>query len=115
MTFLKNNEEKISYLLVVSVLLLFSILILWNASWVFDIFYVDDEQFVSGTAIGKPVYAWSGNGRFWPLGLFDYNCLLLLFPHGASPFVHFMYNCVTMFISCFSLFSYLNHVLQENN
>ena len=111
--FLQLNQKKISYLLIFLVLLLFSILILWNANWVFDIFYVDDEQFVSATAIGKPVYAWSGNGRFWPLGLFDYNWLLLLFHQGASPFVHFAYNCFTMFVTCFALFSYLNHILQN--
>lgn len=109
----QSRVGKTSYLFMVPILLFFSILILWNANWVFDIFYVDDEQFVSATAVGKSVYAWSGASRFWPLGLFDYNWLLLLFPQGASPFVHFLYNCVTMYVTSFSLFSYLNHIFQE--
>ncbi len=112
-SFPQLRQKRFYYILISLVLLLFSILILYNANWVFDIFHVDDEQFVSATAIGKPVYAWSGSGRFWPLGLFDYNWLLLLFPKGASPFSHFVYNCLTMFVTCFVLFSYLNRVLKN--
>lgn len=107
--FIKNNKEKISYLLVIFVLILFSVLILWNANWVFDMFWADDYQFVSRTAIGKPSHAWTGEGRFWPLGLCDY-CLLLAVPYGKTVTAHFVYNCTTMIVSSLLFFGFLKRL-----
>lgn len=41
-------------------------------------------QIMMTTGIGRYCRTWSEKGRFWPLGLFDYNVLLLLFPNGAD-------------------------------
>lgn len=106
LAFFRHNTEKVSYLFVLFTLFVFSILILWNANWVFGMFWADDYQFVSTTAVGKPSRAWTGFGRFWPLGLCDYS-LLLAIPYGTSEIVHFAYNCITMIVASLFFFSYL--------
>lgn len=111
----KNEEEKtlyrriISYALVYSTLAVICCVILWDAGWVFDIFFGDDYQLVNTTAIGKNAHSWTGNGRFWPLGLCDY-CLLLLIPRGTTVTAHFLYNCVTMILSSAMFFSFLKKI-----
>ncbi|MBR1735084.1 MAG: hypothetical protein IJ730_06555 [Alphaproteobacteria bacterium] len=108
-----TDKQKISYSIVVFALILFSSLILWNANWVFELFWADDYQFVSTTAIGRPSHAYTGVGRFWPLGLCDY-CLLLLIPYGTTVTAHLIYNCVTMIISSLLFFSFLRNILKNN-
>ena len=47
--------------------------------------YIDNFQFTDfslrGTPLSMPI--WRGNGRFWPLGLQEYNFLALLLQHTA--------------------------------
>lgn len=47
-------------------------MITWNANWIFDGFWADDYRLIRTTAIGRPSHSWTGNSRFWPLGLCDY-------------------------------------------
>ncbi len=77
-------------------------------------FWADDYQFVATTAIGRPSHAWTGGGRFWPLGLCDYS-LLLAIPYGTTITVHFIYNCITMFASSLLFLSFLKKSLGRNS
>ncbi|MDR1375472.1 MAG: hypothetical protein LBJ45_01515, partial [Holosporaceae bacterium] len=78
---MKNIPSKIiSYLILSAILSLMCGCILWEANWVFNgPYFPEDWQFLSTTAVGIPSRAWTGSGRFWPLGLCDYS-ILLLFP-----------------------------------
>ena len=108
------NKQKLCDVAVAVILAALCALILWNANWVFEMFWADDNQFVSTTAIGKPSHAWAGEGRFWPLGLCDY-CLLLLIPFGTTVTAHFIYNCATMIISSWLFFRFLKKSVGENS
>lgn len=69
--------------------------ILWDANWIFG----DDHQILATTAINKTgLHGHRGGGRYWPLGLWDYN-LLVFIPGGSSPFGHYLYNSVTLLLS----------------
>ena len=108
------DKYKLCDVVIALVLAMFCGLILWNANWVFEMFWADDNQFVSTTAIGKHSHAWTGGGRFWPLGLCDY-CLLLLIPFGTTVTAHFIYNCATMIISSWLFFRFLKKSVGENS
>ena len=62
----------ISRIILYAILLILSCVILWDTNWIFDMFWADDYQLVGTTAIGKNAHSYTGNGRFWPLGLCDY-------------------------------------------
>ena len=102
----KNTSLVISRAIICTILLLLSILILWDANWIFDMSLGDDYQLVGTTAVGKNAHSYTGNGRFWPLGLCDY-CLLLLLPYGTTVTAHFLYNCVTMILASLMFFAFL--------
>lgn len=96
--------------LIIGILILCGIsLIVWNANWTFG----DDSQFLLTTAVGKPIFGWSGAGRFWPLGLADYNILLIL-PFGDTPIAHFIWNSVLFLIGMLSLFKFLTEVTEKD-
>ena len=104
----------ISRIILYAILLILSCVILWDTNWVFDMFWADDYQLVGTTAIGKNAHSYTGNGRFWPLGLCDY-CLLLLIPYGKTVTAHFLYNCVTMIFASVMLFSFIDRVTENKN
>ena len=82
-------NKTIAYL-IMGIAIAFGItLIMYDANWV----YGDDSQFWISTAIGKPIFGWHGDGRFWPLGLADYNILLLM-PFGHTVTAHYLWNSV---------------------
>lgn len=112
--FFSFDKQRLSYLFVSLALLAICSIILWDANWVFEMFWADDYQFVSTTAIGRPSHAWTGAGRFWPLGLCDY-CLLLLIPYGTTVTAHFIYNCVTMIVASLFFFEFLKRIVGENS
>jgi hypothetical protein len=74
----------------VSVLVIW--LIMYRAAWVFG----DDHQFLATTAINKYILLAPDSGRFWPLGLFHYNLLVvfsrLLARQETSAAAHFILN-----------------------
>ncbi|MBQ7674489.1 MAG: hypothetical protein IJT36_08305 [Alphaproteobacteria bacterium] len=111
---LSFDKHKLSYFLVSLVLVAICSIVLWNANWVFELFWADDYQFVSTTAIGRPSHAWTGAGRFWPLGLCDY-CLLLLIPYGTTVTAHFIYNCITMIIASLLFFEFLKKLVGKHS
>jgi hypothetical protein len=86
---------------------------LWKANWTFGLWSAVDEcQFLRTTAVGKPSHAWSGNGRFWPLGLCDY-CILLFLPFGNTATAHYLYNCVMLILASFMLHKFLNKICKN--
>lgn len=75
-------------------------IILYKAQWT----YGDDLQFLVSTAVGDPIPSWVGMqpaiGRFWPLGLIDYD-LLLWVPADYKCIAHFILSafsfvCLTL-------------------
>ena len=108
----KNTSLIISRAIICAILLLLSIVILRDANWIFDMSLGDDYQLVGTTAVGKNAHSYTGNGRFWPLGLCDY-CILLLLPYGTTVTAHFLYNCVTMILASVMLFSFLNKITAD--
>lgn len=95
---LNNNFNSVfAYLLLIISLLVLSFFVIYNADWAFG----DQLQFLKTTAIGKvlPInnYIIPSLGRFFPLGLMDYN-LLLLFPNGESALAHYTLNIISFFI-----------------
>ncbi len=86
-------------------------LIFKDLNWVLG----DDDLFLRTTMLGKPSHAWTGKGRFFPLGLGDYSVLLLL-PGviGQTIEAHFGYNIIIMVLSILMLFKFFNKVNQNN-
>ncbi|MBE6447427.1 MAG: hypothetical protein E7015_03005 [Alphaproteobacteria bacterium] len=109
-----HNSHSVSYWIVIFLLIILSAIVLWDANWVFEIFWADDYQLVSTTAMGRPSHSYTGSGRFWPLGLCDY-CLLLLIPYGKTITAHLIYNCVTMIIASLLFFEFLKKLVGRNS
>jgi hypothetical protein len=84
--------------------------IIHNANWLLG----DQLQFLRTTALNKvlPIrnYVIPTLGRFFPLGLMDYN-LLLLFPMGYTATAHFILNAVSFLIFVIAFFFLLYEML----
>ena len=105
LTLTKNKANLIFAFLVLAA----SIVVLWDANWTLG----DDNQFITTTAIGLPVYGWCGSGRFFPLGLFD--CSVLLFvPFGNTAVAHLLYSCVMMISSSVIFFNLLKKITNHD-
>lgn len=79
--------------------------ILRDANWLFmGSMPGDDYQFLMTTAIGKASHGSTWSSRFWPLGLSDYSVLLLFGSIGRTAFAHYVWNCITLVISCGLMF-----------
>ena len=79
--------------------------ILHNANWLFmGSMPGDDYQFLMTTAVGKASHGSTWSSRFWPLGLSDYSLLLLFGQCGRTAIAHYIWNCVTLVISCLLMF-----------
>lgn len=113
-SFLRNNQQAIEYLLVGTILTAICTLILWNANFIFEMFWADDYMFVSTTAVGRPSHAWTGMGRFNPLGQCDYSILLAI-PYGTTVIAHFLYNCATMVTSSLLFFFFLKKLMNDKS
>ena len=93
-----KRTQKIAFVAALSVfaIYLFCLVffIIYKAQWT----YGDDHQFLVSTAIGKPIPSWVGTqpaiGRFWPLGLVDYN-LLLWVPADFKCVAHFVLSALS--------------------
>ena len=85
------------------------VLIMWDANWTFG----DDSQFLCTTAVGKPVFGWSGAGRFWPLGLAGYNILLII-PYGYTATAHFLWNSLLFLICMLCLYKFLIEITDKD-
>lgn len=101
----------LSYFILIISLAFVGCLVFKDLNWVLG----DDYQFLTTTMIGKPSHSWSGPGRFWPLGLWDYSVLLLL-PKtiGQTIEAHFAYNLITMSIAVFTLYHLFNKINEKN-
>lgn len=89
-------ETYISFLILIFTSSLLVYYILLNANWVFG----DDAEFLRTTAIGKMesiFYHASGDGRFFPLGHYDFN-VLTFFSAGKSPFAHYLWVAISFII-----------------
>lgn len=102
------------YVLTCLVILLLCFFILFNANWLLG----DQLQFLRTTAIGKvlPIenYIIPELGRFFPLGLMDYN-LLLVFPFEISAYSHYVLNAISFLIFAFSFFFLLLRISTSFN
>ncbi|MDR0555515.1 MAG: hypothetical protein LBG20_00675 [Holosporaceae bacterium] len=97
------------FILVITLLTIF-VCILWNANWIFG----DDHQIVRTTAMNKTgLYGHRGGGRYWPLGLFDYN-LLVFIPFGCTPLGHYVYNVVIFLLTFVCTACLLKTIVHEN-
>ncbi|MEL4894651.1 hypothetical protein [Crocosphaera sp. Alani8] len=71
--------------------------------------YIDNFQFTDfslrGTPLSMPI--WRGNGRFWPLGLQEYNFLALL---GKSQLIYRSYSIFQLIILIFAVGKILDKV-----
>ena len=85
------------------------ILIIWDCNWRFG----DDIQFLFTTASSKPIFTWFGSGRFFPLGLADYNVLLLV-PFGYTVTAHFVWNSILWLFCMFFLFNFLKEITNKD-
>ena len=106
--FQKNSDfniqinKTIAYSIIGIVIAFGIILIMYDANWV----YGDDCQFWTSTAIGKPIFGWQADGRFWPLGLADYNILLLM-PFGHTVTAHYLWNSFSFLVGMIFLLNFL--------
>lgn len=73
----------------------------------------DDAQLSDILFDKKLLFGWSGCGRFWPLGLFDYN-VFRLFPETRSYVPYYLYNTVILAFSLCIWYKSLN-ILNKNN
>jgi hypothetical protein len=113
-----NNKirDKLLRIGPIAILILFSIYqffyIFYNASFSFG----DESQFLTTTAINKILplknYIMPSIGRFFPLGLMDYNLLIIL-PHGDSPYAHFLLNSISFIILVVTSFIYYKKIIIE--
>jgi hypothetical protein len=96
-------------LLFISIVVL-TFFIVYNSNWLLG----DQVQFLRTTAIDKvlPIgnYIMPTIGRFFPLGLMDYN-LLLLFPQGNTATAHYILNAVSFIIFITAFFLLLHKIL----
>lgn len=104
----KTQKYIVSFVMFL-VLLFLSYLILKDVTWEFG----DDQQMDRILFDKKTLFGWKGHGRFWPLGLFDYNILRLL-PDFRSPFPFFVYNILVMSVSLLVWFRFVV-LLNKNN
>ncbi len=103
--------RSLSYFVLAISLALVGCLIFKDLNWVLG----DDDLFLRTTMIGKPSWAWSGEGRLCPLALCDYSILLLL-PKSVGQTIeaHFFYNLIVMSIAIFSLYHLFNKLDEKN-
>ncbi|MBR1735276.1 MAG: hypothetical protein IJ730_07560 [Alphaproteobacteria bacterium] len=73
----------------------------------------DDIQFET-IFNGNYLLGWSGAGRFWPLGLFDYNILKFVNVSFGETVPFYVYNAIIMVISSFILFHFFNKIDNDN-
>lgn len=100
-----KSVKNFCYLILFLSLGVISFVLLKNCNWILG----DDYQFLDTTMEGKFSHSWIGEGRFWPLGLFDYSVLLFL-PFNVSMESHFIYNVIILSFSVFGLFYFFNRI-----
>lgn len=103
MIYLGKMNTKLPFVLLIALVSLMTFFIVYNANWSFG----DQLQFLKTTALGEvlPIsnYVIPELGRFFPLGLMDYNFLLLV-PKGESALAHFILNAISFVIFAGLLF-----------
>lgn len=109
-----NDSQKIlriiCCLILTVILLIIFACILLNANWIFG----DDHQIIQTTALNKAcLFGHNGGGRYWPLGLWDYN-LLVFIPFGCTPLGHYIYNSVIFFLTFICMSCLLKEIIHEN-
>ncbi|MDR0677323.1 MAG: hypothetical protein LBF57_01435 [Holosporaceae bacterium] len=97
-----------AFIFLVSIFLV--VLILKDANWIIG----DDYQFLITTAINKIIVGGMENGRYYPLGFFDYNILLLL-PYGHTPLAHYIYVSITCLTSIILFVFLINLIIEKRN
>ncbi len=108
-----NAKSFLSYICYSAIFLLFAIVatcILYNANWIFG----DDWQIMATTAVNKfGLHGHYGGGRFWPLGLCDYN-LLIFIKGGNTPLGHYLYNTFILAIFLITIFYLIKEIVKDN-
>lgn len=113
---IKITKDESFRIVPIALFILFSIFqfffIFHNASFSIG----DESQFLTTTAINKVLplknYIMPSSGRFFPLGLMDYNLLLLL-PYGESPYAHFFFNSISFLVLVIASFVYYKQIIVE--
>lgn len=104
-----KTAKYVGYFVLLSVLLFAVYLVFKDLSWC-----CGDNAQLSSILFEKTIlFGWSGHGRFWPLGLFDYNILRFL-PEFRSPVPCYLYNVVVLAISLCLWYKALN-IVDKNN
>ena len=100
-----------SYFVLLIFLAFISCLVFKDLNWILG----DGDLFLRTTMLGKPSHAWTGQGRFFPLGLCDYSILLIL-PKiiGQTIEAHFAYNLIIMSIAVLTLYHLFNKINERN-
>jgi hypothetical protein len=93
----RNNQ-----IIPIGLLLIFIICLVFIVNFCSNWALGDDIQFLNTTAVGHLIKPTTGMGRFWPLGLFDFNILLLI-PYGYTATAHYIYLSLWLLILCFTL------------
>lgn len=106
---IKFSKKQIGYFVLFLVLSFSSYLIFKDLSWCCG----DDAQLSSILFDKEFLFGWRGHGRFWPLGLFDYN-ILRLFPDFRSPVPCYLYNAIILIVSLCLWYKVLN-IVNKNN
>lgn len=100
----------ICYFLIFISLIMAITCILYNANWILG----DDWQIVATTAVNKfGLHGQHGEGRYWPLGLYDYN-LLVFIKGGHTPFGHYLYNAFILVMFFIAIFYLIKEVVKDN-
>lgn len=102
-------KKYISYFILFLVFSLSVYLIFKDLSWCCG----DNAQLSNILFEKKLLFGWSGCGRFWPLGLFDYN-IFRLFPETRSYVPYYLYNTVILAFALCIWYKSLN-ILNKNN
>jgi hypothetical protein len=108
---LPKYSKNFYYLFIACIFIFTACYILIDANWILG----DDYQFFKKTAIGRFDVKHEGEGgnRLWPLGLFDYNFLILI-PFGSTPMAHYLWNTITC-IASLVIFLKLFHVISRKH
>lgn len=113
---MKKSYAKIfdvfSYVILTLLVVVLIFFILFHAQWLLG----DQAQFIGTTAIHKVLplqrYIIPSLGRFFPLGLMDYNALLLL-PNGSSALAHYTLNAIGFLIFALATVVFYAKILNE--
>ena len=107
-------NDILAYCLLAICAFVFLFFIIFNANW----FLGDQLQFLRTTALGKilPIenYIIPSLGRFFPLGLMDYN-LLMLFTNGNTVTAHFILNAFSFIIFVFVTTALLYKIISSES